>query len=80
MSITDDEDMRDFNPMEDADTLFMDSKLCVMRTSMLLPALIYMQEREWRLRELQADDENGTEYNILTFYKPKTWKKPKQTS
>ena len=60
----------EFDPME-IEILTSHSNLMVVRTNNLLPTLQFMQWCGRKLRELQADDEDGTEYNILTFYKPK---------
>ena len=38
-----------------------------------------MQEKGWRLRDLQPDDEEWIEREILTFYKPKEWNQNKRT-
>ena len=61
----------EFDPMEDMQTLTSHSNLFVVRTAKLLPTLQFMQENWRKLWELIPDDENGVEYNILTYYKPK---------
>lgn len=62
--------MRDFN-WDSIETLSQTSNTIVIRTSDLLPTLQFMQECWWRLYELLPDDQDGKEYNILTYYKPK---------
>lgn len=64
----------DFEPLEDLQILTSHSNLIVIRTNKLLPALKFMQEIGWKLRELIPDDEWEMEFNILTYYKPK-WQK-----
>lgn len=63
--------------MEDIETYMMTEKLCIIRTSNLLPTLQFMQDGWWKLYDLQADDEWEMEFNILTYYKPK-WQKQKK--
>lgn len=74
MSITIEEGMTEFNPIEDIDILAMQPNWCLVRTEKLLPTLQFMQGAGWKLFELQADDMGDAEWNILTYYKPKTWK------
>ena len=69
----------DFEPFDDMEMLTSHSNLCVVRTFKLLPTLMFMQEKGWRLRDLQPDDEEGIEREILTFYKPKEWNQNKRT-
>lgn len=77
MSITDDEDMRDFN-LDMVEILEETSSTLVIRTADLLPTLLYLQMCGWRLWELLPDDECEFEYNVLTFYKPKKVLNPNQ--
>lgn len=65
--------MKNFNPIDDIETYLITERACIIRTADLLPTLQFMQECWWKLWELQADDEWNTEYNILTYYKPKKW-------
>lgn len=88
MFITDDDAMKDFNwrekyddfdSIEDIEVLTMNENLCMIRTRKLMPTLWFMQESWRKIWELIPDDEYDKygiryEYNILTFYKPKTWK------
>ena len=72
--ITDENMLRtDFDPIEDLEILTSLSNLMVVRTQKLLPTLQFMQKCGWKLWELIPDDEWEFEYNVLTFYKPKTW-------
>lgn len=71
--ITETENMKNFNPMEDIETCMTTDNVCIIRTSNLLPTLLFMQEVWWKLYELTPDDEDWVEYNILTYYKPKKW-------
>lgn len=61
----------DFEPLEDIEMLTSLSNVCVVRTPKLIETLRFMQNCWWKIYELQPDDEWETEYNILTFYKPK---------
>ena len=61
--------------MEEIETYMMTERACIIRTSNLLPTLQFMQECWRRLWELLPDDEWEFEFNILTFYKLKSWKK-----
>jgi hypothetical protein len=56
MSITDDEDMRDFN-LDMVDILEETNNTLVIRTADLLPTLLHLQMCGWRLWELLPDDE-----------------------
>ena len=73
MFIITDENMlkTDFDPVEEIQILTSHSNLCVVRTGNLLGTLQFMQKLWWRLYELLPDDQDGKEYNILTYYKPK---------
>ena len=73
MSITEVEDMRDFN-LDMVEILEETSNTLVIRTADLLPTLLHLQQCGWKLWELMPDDEWEFEFNILTFYKPKPWK------
>lgn len=64
----------DFDEFNDIDPIVMNKDWCIIRTSKLIPTLWLMQEAKWKIWSLEPDDENGIEYNLLTFYKPK-WKK-----
>lgn len=68
----------DFEPIEDIEILTSLSNLCTVRTAKLFPTLKFMQSLGWRIRELMPDDEDGVEYNILTFYKKESWEHWKQ--
>lgn len=57
----------DFNPMEDMEILCHTDDLFIVRTSNLLPTLMFVQECGWKLRELIPDDEWSTEYNVLVY-------------
>lgn len=57
--------------MEEIDILSTTERTCTIRTSNLLPTLLFMQRAWWRLYELLPDDEDWIEFNILTFYKKK---------
>lgn len=57
--------------MEEIETYMMTERACIIRTSNLLPTLLFMQRAWRRLWELTPDDEEWMEYNILTYYKPK---------
>lgn len=70
MSITEVEDMRDFN-LDMVEVLEETSNTLVIRTADLLPTLLHLQQCGWRLWELIPDDEWEFEFNILTFYKSK---------
>ena len=70
MSITEVEDMRDFN-LDMVEILEETSNTLVIRTADLLPTLLYLQQCGWKLWELIPDDEWEFEFNILTFYKKK---------
>lgn len=72
MSITEDEDMRDFS-LDMVEILEETSNTLVIRTADLLPTLLHLQQCGWKLWELIPDDEWEFEFNILTFYKPKQW-------
>lgn len=61
--------------MEDIDTYMINEKVCILRTSNLLPTMLFMQKWWWRLWELTPDNEWDIEYNVLTYYRPKQWKK-----
>lgn len=63
----------DFDAIDDIEVLTQTNNLCVVRTGKLMPTLFFMQELWWRIWELLPDDEDGVEYNILTYYKPKKW-------
>lgn len=77
MSITDDEDMRDFN-LDMVEILEETGNTLVIRTADLLPTLLHLQMCGWKLWELLPDDEWEFEYNVLTFYKPKKVLTPNQ--
>lgn len=62
--------MKDFN-REKVEKLVVTKDTLVVRTAELLPTLQYMQECWRKLQGLIPDDEEWTEYNILTYYKPK---------
>lgn len=62
--------MRDFS-RDKVEKLICTKDTLVVRTSDLLPTLLFMQECWRKLQELTPDDEEWTEYNILTYYKPK---------
>lgn len=62
--------MRDFN-FELNEFLEQTKNTCIIRTADLLNTMLFMQEHWWRLWELTPDDQDGIEYNILTYYKPK---------
>ena len=79
MFITNDDNMKDFN-MDMVEVMSQTKNMLILRTSDLLPTLKFMQQCWRSLRELLPDDENGTEYNLLTFYKKKPWKKTDQSS
>ena len=66
----------EFEPIDDIQMLASLSNLCVVRTAKLLPTLQFMQECGRKLWELIPDDERESEFNILTFYKPKKVFKP----
>lgn len=70
MFITSDESMRDFNPMEDMEMLSSTDRMCIIRTTNLLPTLFFMQWAWWRLYEMHSDD-RWNEAEILIYYKPK---------
>lgn len=70
MSITEVEDMRDFN-LDMVEILEETSNTLVIRTADLLPTLLHLQQCGWKLWELIPDDEWEFEFNILTFYKKK---------
>ena len=70
MSITEVEDMRDFN-LDMVEILEETSNTLVIRTADLLPTLLHLQQCGWKLLELIPDDEWEFEFNILTFYKKK---------
>lgn len=72
MSITDDDAMRNFS-LDMIEILEETSNTLVIRTADLLPTLLHLQMCWRRLWDLLPDDELQFEYNILTFYKPKTW-------
>ena len=85
MSITTEDAMKDFNeryedfdPIEDIEVLAQQEKRCMVRTWKLTPTLFFMQNAGRRIWELTPDDEyvSGVRFekNILTYYKPKTWK------
>ena len=57
--------------MEEIDILSTTERTCTVRTSNLLPTLLFMQRAWWKLYELIPDDEWEFEFNILTFYKKK---------
>lgn len=64
----------DFDPIEDIETLAGNEKWNIIRTSKLLPTMLFMQRAWWRLYEINPDDEydrllGRVEYNILTYYK-----------
>lgn len=61
----------DFDAIEDIETLSMQERLCIVRTTKLMPTLLFMQISWRRLWELQPDDSEWIEANILTYYKPK---------
>lgn len=76
------EDMKNFNERYPDFDVFWDIEIlaeqptwCMIRTYKLLPTLMFMQEHEWRLWDLQSDDEEGIERNILTYYKKQPWKR-----
>lgn len=72
MFISDDENMRDFS-LDTIEILEESENTLVVRTSDLFPTLFHLQKCWWKLWELLPDDEDGVEYNILTYYKPKKW-------
>ena len=69
MFITTDENMKDSNKKREK--IQQTKDVCILRTAYLLYTLNYMQENWRKLLELIPDDEDGVEYNLLTFYKPK---------
>lgn len=69
MSITEAEDMKDFNAIDSIEVLAMQETWCIIRTNELLPTLQFMQQCWWHIWELTPDDADGVEYNLLTFYK-----------
>ena len=84
MSITDEENMKDFNrrekyddfdEFEDIETLANEKNWCILRTRKLMPTLWFMQDAGWKIWSLEPDDEYISwirfEANILTYYKPK---------
>lgn len=75
MSITDDENMRDFN-LDMVEILEETDNTLVVRTADLLPTLLHLQMCWRRLRDMIPDDEWEFEFNILTLYKPKKVFKP----
>lgn len=54
-----------------AEKLSQTKDTIIVRTADLLHTLQYMQKCWRKLQELTPDDEEWTEYNILTYYKPK---------
>ena len=61
----------DFDELQDIETLAMQKTWCVVRTSNLLPTLFFMQSAWWKIWSIDPDDQDGIEYNILTYHKPK---------
>lgn len=69
----------DFDPIEDIEPLAMQETWCIVRTGKLRPTLWFMQRAWWKIWSMESDDEYISwvkfEKNILTYYKPKPWKK-----
>jgi hypothetical protein len=57
MSITEVEDMRDFN-LDMVEILEETNNTLVIRTADLLPTLLHLQQCGWKLWELIPDDED----------------------
>lgn len=68
----------DFDEIEDIEPLAMQQNRCIVRTRKLMPTLRFMQEAWWKIWDLVPDDEyiSGVKFecNILTYYKPQSWK------
>ena len=68
----------DFDAIEDIEPLAMQKNWCVVRTRKLMPTLWFMQNAWRKIWELVPDDEYVSwvrlEANILTYYKPQSWK------
>ena len=68
----------DFDPIEDIEVLAQQPNWCMVRTWKLTPTLFFMQNAGRHIWELTPDDEyvSGVRFerNILTYYKPQSWK------
>ena len=72
------EKYEDFDELQDIETLALQKNFCIVRTWKLMPTLWFMQDAGWRIWSLEPDDEWEFEFNILTFYKPKSFLTPNQ--
>ena len=71
MFTTDDDNMRNFNPIDDIEILCQTEDTFIVRTWKLIDTLNFMQEAWWKLRQIIPDDEWESEFNILAYYKCK---------
>ena len=71
MFTTDDDNMREFNPIDDIEILCQTEDTFIVRTWKLIDTLKFMQDAWWKLRQLIPDDEWESEFNILAYYKCK---------
>jgi hypothetical protein len=71
MFIIIEENMRDFNPLEDIEILCQTEDTFIVRTWKLIETLQFIQQAWWKLRQLIPDDEWESEFNILAYYKCK---------